>query len=408
MNAQVDIRSYLLAGLISIHFKKSLNTNIKAMRKNLTTLLTVALLTASSDIFAQTTGVGVNTTTPNSTLDVNGKLGVADIDGLQAPRLTRTQLSAKGDSLYGADQKGALIYITDISTGNNTGPRTNIDSIGYYYFDGTVWQKLIYNNIYNADGTLTNTRTVSQNGKDLKFENQQTTTINNSSGLGIIQDSGTGTRSSMGFSNGGNYSLFIYCDTDSAAQISATGNSTVLSIGTGYTNTPSGIDFVTAPVAGDRGTVQSTIEPDGNFFIHQKLGIGYNSGITFGSERLKVNGSIATTTATYPDYVFDQYFNGISNMNSNYKFSTIYDTEKFIQDNKHLPGVTSIKELEKTKDGYSFDITRLSTQTLEKVEELYLHVIEQQKQIDSQREQINELLTLTQKLQKKIKSKKHY
>lgn len=73
------------------------------MKKNVTTLLTGVLLAASAGVFAQTAGVGINTATPNSTLDVNGKLGTADPDGFQAPRLTRAQLSAKGDALYGAD-----------------------------------------------------------------------------------------------------------------------------------------------------------------------------------------------------------------------------------------------------------------------------------------------------------------
>jgi hypothetical protein len=270
------------------------------------------------------------------------------------------------------------------------------------------WQKLIsnYNNIYNANGTLTSTRTVTQNGKDLRFVNEQTTIIDNSAGIGIMQDSGTGTRSSMVFSNSGNHSLVIYCDTNSAAQIVATGKSSSLSLGTSSTHFPTGIDFTTTGAGDALGEVRMRISPAGNITAINNLAVGYNVEPAFGSEKLKVNGSIKTATATYPDYVFDQYFNGTSSINSNYKFANIYDTEKFIEQNKHLPGVTSIKELEKTDEGYSFDITKLSTQTLEKVEELYLHVIQQQKQIDMQQKQINTLLSLTQKLQK-IKSKKH-
>ncbi|PXW16071.1 hypothetical protein C8D70_1047 [Chryseobacterium sp. CBTAP 102] len=374
------------------------------MKKNLTTLLTAALLVASSGIFAQKTGVGINTTAPNSTLDVNGKLGNTDIDGLQAPRLTRAQLSAKGDTLYGTNQKGTLIYITDISAGDNTGPRLNIDSIGYYYFDGTAWQKLIYNNIYNADGTLTNTRTVTQDGKDLIFVNQQTTTINNSAGVGIVQDSGIGTRSSMGFSNNGNYSLFIYCDTNSAAQMLATGKSTSLSLGTSSTHVPTGIDFITTSAGDALGQVRMHISPAGNIRAINNLAVGHGTEPAFGSEKLNVNGSIKTATATYPDYVFEEYYTGKSLLNSKYKFLNIYDTEKFIKENNHLPGVTSINDLAKTENGlYSFNLSELSTQTLEKVEELYLHVIKQQAQIDSQRGQINELINLTQQLQKKTK-----
>ena len=115
--------------------------------------------------------------------------------------------------------------------------------------------------------------------------------------------------------------------------------------------------------------------------------------------KLRVYGGIQTAASTYADYVFEDYFNGNSSINPNYKFNTLYSVEKFVKQNHHLPGVTSIKNLEKTSDGYSFDLTSLSTQTLEKVEELYLHTIEQQKQIDelkalvkTQQEQINQLL----------------
>ena len=118
-----------------------------------------------------------------------------------------------------------------------------------------------------------------------------------------------------------------------------------------------------------------------------------------GSEKLRVYGTIQTAGANYPDYVFEDYFSGNSSINSSYKFKSIYDTENFIKENHHLPGVTSIKDLQKNENGYSFNITELSTQTLEKVEELYLHTIEQQKQIDelkalvkTQQEQINLLI----------------
>lgn len=99
-------------------------------------------------IYAQEARVGINTTNPKSTLDVNGKtdeLGVllaTDVTGLQAPRLTREELSTKGDVLYGSDQKGTLIYITDVSGGNVLNQRKNITSIGYYYFDGNEWKSI--------------------------------------------------------------------------------------------------------------------------------------------------------------------------------------------------------------------------------------------------------------------------
>ena len=115
--------------------------------------------------------------------------------------------------------------------------------------------------------------------------------------------------------------------------------------------------------------------------------------------KLRVYGGIQTASNTYADYVFEEYFTGNSSINPNYKFNSLYSVEKFVKENHHLPGVTSIKDLDKTAEGYSFDLTNLSTQTLEKVEELYLHTIEQQKQIDelknlvrTQQEQINLLI----------------
>ena len=115
------------------------------MKKN---ILLVAMLGLATVSYAQTGRVGINTKTPKTTLDVSGKtdasgnLLTTDVTGLQAPRLTRAELTAKGDTLYGADQKGALVYITDVSAGDTNTQRVNITSTGYYYFDGSVWVKV--------------------------------------------------------------------------------------------------------------------------------------------------------------------------------------------------------------------------------------------------------------------------
>ena len=112
--------------------------------------------------------VGINTVSPKTTLDVNGKsdsngLSLSgDITGLQAPRLTRAELTNKGNTLYGADQRGAIVYITDVSGGNNVSQRVNITSVGYYYFDGTVWNRIASNsgallNPVTSDNGLTKT-----------------------------------------------------------------------------------------------------------------------------------------------------------------------------------------------------------------------------------------------------------
>lgn len=85
--------------------------------------------------------VGINTTTPQVTLDIVGKPDVTTKpDGVIPPRITREQLIAKSAS-YGPNQTGAVIYVTDLSGVTNT-ETANITSVGYYYFDGNKWASL--------------------------------------------------------------------------------------------------------------------------------------------------------------------------------------------------------------------------------------------------------------------------
>ncbi|NIF06551.1 hypothetical protein F3J23_13970 [Chryseobacterium sp. Tr-659] len=89
-------------------------------------------------VYAQ---VGINTITPKATLDIEGNPSdISKIDGLIVPRLTRAELTTKGDSLYGNPQNGSLIYITNVSGGNNLSQRVNITATGYYYFDSNINQ----------------------------------------------------------------------------------------------------------------------------------------------------------------------------------------------------------------------------------------------------------------------------
>ena len=83
--------------------------------------------------------VGVGTTTPYANMEVKATATTTVPDGIIIPKLTRLELTNKGNTLYGANQKGALIYITDITGGNTLSQRVNVTSEGYYYFDGSVW-----------------------------------------------------------------------------------------------------------------------------------------------------------------------------------------------------------------------------------------------------------------------------
>ncbi len=87
--------------------------------------------------------VGIDTETPKATLDVTGKPSdLTKADGIIAPRLKGSELKAK-DALYTADQKASLIYVTEaLASADTTSKTINVTSIGYFYFDGNIWQKL--------------------------------------------------------------------------------------------------------------------------------------------------------------------------------------------------------------------------------------------------------------------------
>lgn len=102
-------------------------------------------------------------------------------------------------------------------------------------------------------------------------------------------------------------------------------------------------------------------------------------GTTTPQAKLAVNGnifakSIKVTLAGWPDYVFDSQF----------KLPSLAELEKYIRQHKHLPDVPSAAEV--IKDG--IDLGDNQATLLKKIEELTLYVIEQNKKLESQQQQI--------------------
>lgn len=83
------------------------------------------------------------------------------------------------------------------------------------------------------------------------------------------------------------------------------------------------------------------------------------------TEKLKVG---LKTTSDWSDYVFA----------SDYKLLSLSEVERFIKANKHLPDVPSAEEVVRT----GIDVAKMDAKLLQKIEELTLYVIEQQKQIE--------------------------
>ncbi|WP_054509476.1 hypothetical protein [Chryseobacterium sp. ERMR1:04] len=127
----------------------------------------LAATLSSVVVFSQ---LGVNTTSPNATLDVQAKNATGTTstpEGLLVPRVDRQ----KAQSMTGVGIS-TLIYVNSVATGTQTGTAVNIDTVGYYYYNGTVWTKFNSSggvNIYNADGTLAGNRIVTQGVNTLAF-----------------------------------------------------------------------------------------------------------------------------------------------------------------------------------------------------------------------------------------------
>lgn len=97
------------------------------------------------------------------------------------------------------------------------------------------------------------------------------------------------------------------------------------------------------------------------------LPAGYTMAVSGGVITEKVR--IATTgTAFWADFVFDK----------NYKLRTLSEVAEYIKINKHLPDVPSTAEV--NKEG--IDLAQTQAILLQKVEELTLYVIEQDKKIE--------------------------
>ncbi|AND64804.1 hypothetical protein AX766_10570 [Flavobacterium covae] len=113
--------------------------------------------------------------------------------------------------------------------------------------------------------------------------------------------------------------------------------------------------------------------------IFKKIGIGTNNP----DEMLAVKGSIHAQEVRIDqkipaDYVFEKYYNGKSILKADYKMPTLAEIEKYTKENNHLPNIPSAKEIQEK----GLQIGEMTNLLLQKIEELTLYMIEQQKRIE--------------------------
>jgi len=316
-----------------------------------------------------TGNVGIATISPSEKFDIGaGNIRVRDINGLAGNTTT--------DKVVVADGTGVLKTVTVASLASSPV------------------------NIYNANGTLTGARTVTTANNNLTFAGTGSSVlIATNATEGRVTATGT-TRGSITVT-GGNSIVDVYADNNLKGQISARGTGTTgLDIRTEGT-TP--LSFLT------NNAQRMRITPTGEVAIGATTAPSFVVGGSTIQPLLHVAGDISTTgklwttNSVYADYVFEDYFNGFSKIYKDYKFKSLKEVAQFIKTNKHLPGVTPISEITVGENGYTIDLTQLSMQQLEKLEELYLHVIEMNDTLSQKDIEIDALQHKTNELEERLK-----
>lgn len=121
---------------------------------------------------------------------------------------------------------------------------------------------------------------------------------------------------------------------------------------------------------------------EGNIFTNNNIGIGTSSFVDGGeSYRLSVNGKVRAheikVYTTWADYVFKE----------NYALKTLPEVEAYIMEHGHLPNIPS--EAEVLEQG--IELGTMNAKLLEKIEELTLYLIQQQKEIKHLNSEIMQL-----------------
>lgn len=112
---------------------------------------------------------------------------------------------------------------------------------------------------------------------------------------------------------------------------------------------------------GDPATINTTTTTDYKLYVQ--------TGIL--TEKVKV---ALSSSANWADFVFDK----------NYKLQPLTEVESYIKANKHLPGIPSADEVVAS----GLDLAEMDAKLLQKIEELWLHVIDLKKENELLKQQL--------------------
>lgn len=428
---------------------------------NVKYLLLILSLFINFCLYAQTGRLGINTTNPLATLDVQPKnISGTTNEGIIAPKLSKQRVAS-----IAFPEEGTMVYVDDVSYAGSSSVADNrvsdITVKGYYFYNGTKWvgtsallgggssytgsssiflsgnsfqraaltgdvtaglndnvttveklrgypisntapstgqvlkwesgqwtpsdETINSSNIYTTDGTLSSNRTLNMAGRNLIFSG------NGNLGLGIfnpiykIDMNGTlkvsddnGDARILINANEGRYGVLRYYRSD------------ISRWDVGVNVTPesgdnSGSDFYIGSWTDNGQWKEFAI------LINRSTG-NVGIGTISPSQKLEVNGFVrakgfygSNPNTIFPDYVFEDYYLGESVLKPQYKFKKLDEVEEYIRDYGRLPSYPSTEEVK--KQGY-VDLSQVQLTNVEKIEELFLHTIQQEKEIEALKKKI--------------------
>ncbi|MDY3318066.1 hypothetical protein PG637_01420 [Riemerella anatipestifer] len=427
------------------------------MKTKTTKLSVLAFLGLGLAVYGQSGKVGINTSNPEATLDVqpsSTNLAGSTNEGFIAPKLSKQRV-AQTD----APKEGTLVYVDNTSFTTIDGTKdarvTKITEKGYYYYNGTEWVKstTVNNNIWIndianttvkinnlSDGVVPRTNDknlfVMDNGQvyvgtqndynlnyfyPAKFTTLATSPVTplipvnteamfsvTPGGLNVFRavDSAVGNKIIFERARGSFSSLKPLQTDDELGLLEFRTYSSDRSKGAAtdgvridakISNYNSEDDFSAHLIIYTRALGQN--KPNNYFYFGETGNMGI--GILSPTEKLEVAGKVKATAfmgasgaTIFPDYVFQKYYTGTSSLKADYSFKTLSQVENFVKTNGHLPGYQSAAEIK--KQGY-IDLMATQLTNVEKIEELYLHLLEKDKEIKELKERLEKLEKLLQK-----------
>ncbi len=358
----------------------------------------------------------VNNTTVNGNLDVSGTATLNQLNiaqSISSPKLVTSHISAPdtngvhiGDSSMVFVSYSSLLY-ENMRTGTSTVFNTGSPPSGHGISIGSLAKAFGSNSNYLdgsiAIGSLSNAHAI----RSYAFGYSTLTTASYAMALGNGVINNTSNSLAVGF-NSTAPTLFVG---------GGTGGASIGKIGIGTITPSSQLEISTAIAAAGHSLlkVKNTSLPisqpySQTLFEVMDNGQTYIGVQTNGAKRqnsltgnhstamLTVNGDIVVgtdnstgtganlwvTESNWADFVFD----------TDYKLMPLNEVEKFYKANHHLPAVPSQKEIQEQGN----NLGQTDVVLLQKIEELTLYMVKQQKQLEAQQKLIE---TLSKKLEEK-------